>query len=94
MQPSFSGLFVTWANFPKIKNDMLEKMHLKKRKNWSKWSSNQTLTPNDLPALCDQSELADVDLDDRSFGDDPQCGVQWGGGVLLHPQDGQTERRL
>lgn len=54
----------------------------------------KSLTPDDLAALCDQTELTDVDLDDCSLGDDPKCGVEGRGGVLLHTQDGQAECRL
>lgn len=72
MQPSFSGLFVTWAYLPKIDDFGLEK-HSEMR-NYK--CANKTLTPNDFPALCDQSELADIDLDDCSLGDDPQSGVE------------------
>lgn len=48
-------------------------------------------TPDDLATLCDQTELTDVDLDDRSLGDDPECGVERRGGILLYPQDGQVK---
>ena len=53
-----------------------------------------SLTPDDLSPLCDQTQLADVDLHNSSLGDDPQRGVEGGRGVFLHPQDGQAERGL
>ena len=52
------------------------------------------LTPDDLSPLCDEPQLADVDLHDGSLCDDSQAGVQWRRWVLLHPQDGQAERCL
>lgn len=50
------------------------------------------LTPDNLSSLCDQAQLADIDLYDRSFCDDSQGGVEGWGGVLLHPEDGKAKR--
>lgn len=52
------------------------------------------LTPDNLSSLCNQAQLADVDLYDRSLCDDAQRGVEGGGRVLLHPEDGKAERGL
>lgn len=50
--------------------------------------------PHDLAACRDETELADVDLDDSTLGQDTERGVQRRLGVLLYAQDWQLERRL
>lgn len=52
------------------------------------------LTPDDFSSLCDQTQLADIDLHYCSFGDDAQGGVEGRGGVLLHAEDGEAEGGL
>ena len=108
MQPSFSGLFVTWAYLPTGREKEKRFSHcsyvdckygslLYKVQMCSTKACHPTLTsltPDDLSPLCDQTQLADVDLHNGSLGDDPQRGVEGGRGVFLHPQDGQAERGL
>lgn len=91
MQPSFSGLFVTWAYLPgkQHKQNINTKVgfnHICSR------NQNYQLTPDDLSSLCNQAQLTDIDFYHGSFGDDAQRRVEGGGGVLLHAEDGQTER--
>lgn len=52
------------------------------------------LTPDDFSSLCDQTQLADVDLYDCSFRDDAQGGVEGRGGVLLDSEEGEAECSL
>lgn len=52
------------------------------------------LTPDHFSSLCDQTQLADIDLYDCSFCDDAQGGVEGRGGVLLHSEEGEAECSL
>lgn len=49
------------------------------------------LTPDNLSSLCNQAQLADIDLHDCSFCDDSQRCVEGWGGILLHSEDGKAE---
>lgn len=52
------------------------------------------LTPDNFSSLCDQTQLADINLYDRSFRDDAQGGVEGRGRVLLYSKEGEAERSL
>lgn len=52
------------------------------------------LTPDYFSSLRDQAQLADIDLNHCSFGDDTQGSVEGRGGVLLHAEDGEAEGGL
>lgn len=60
----------------------------------ARWFFFFFLTPDDFSSLCDQTQLADIDLHHCSFGDDAQGGVEGRGGVLLHAEDGEAEGGL
>ena len=51
-------------------------------------------SPDDFSSGGDETQLADVDLEDGSLGDDPQAGVHGGGWVALDPNDGKVEGRV
>lgn len=46
-------------------------------------------TPHNFATCCDQAQLADVDLDNGSLGQDTQLSVHWILWVLLDANDGQ-----
>lgn len=60
----------------------------------SKTSGKGLTGPNDLSSGRDETQLADVDFEDRTLGQDTQGGVQRGLRVLLHAEDGQLEGGL
>lgn len=50
--------------------------------------------PDDLAAGGDETELADVDLNDRTLGNDTKLRVEGRARILLHSDNGELERGL
>ena len=62
MQPSFSGLFVTWAYLQEVVSQIWKQKNIKRL----------SLAPNDFAGGGDQTQVSHVDFDDCSLCDDAQ----------------------
>ena len=84
MQPSFSGLFVTWAYLP-------ARSVARENTRPGAMQRSRARTPDDLARVGDEAQLADVNLEDGPFGDHAKRRVHSRLRVFLDAQDLELE---